>query len=46
VFFEFVLALALLEAGILLVDNIQLALTTHNFAIGTALFNRCSDFHL
>jgi len=33
------LTLALLEAGILLVDNIKLALPPHDLTIGTALFD-------
>ncbi len=40
------LSLALLKAGILFVDNVQLALSPHNLAINTALFNGCSDFHI
>lgn len=39
------LSLALLEAGILFVDNVQFALATHDLAICTSLFNGCSDFH-
>ena len=35
----------LLKAGILLVDNIQLALPPHDLAIGTTLFNGCTHFH-
>ena len=39
------LSLALLEAGILFVNHIQLALTTYNFTVDAALFDGCSYFH-
>jgi hypothetical protein len=39
------LSLSLFEAGILLVDYIQLTLSSHNLAIGTALFDGCPYFH-
>jgi hypothetical protein len=38
--------LALLEAGVLLVDHEQLALATHDFAIHAALLDGRSDFHI
>jgi len=37
--------LSLLEAGILFVDNIKTALTTHNLAVGASFFDGCSNFH-
>ena len=40
------LSLSLFEAGILFVDNIKLALTTHNLAVGTSFFDGCSNFHI
>ena len=40
------LTLALLEAGILLVDHIQLPLPPHDLTIGAALFNGCTNFHI
>ena len=39
------LSLALLEAGILFVDHIQLAFTTNDLAICTSLLDGCSYFH-
>ena len=39
------LTLALLKAGVLLVDDVELAITTHNLAIDTTLFDGCFDFH-
>jgi hypothetical protein len=39
------LSLALLEAGVLFVDDVQFALSAYDFAICTSLFNRCSHFH-
>jgi hypothetical protein len=39
IFGSFQLSLALLEAGILFVNNIQLALATNNLTICAALFN-------
>jgi hypothetical protein len=39
------LSLSLLEAGILFVNNIQLALAANDLAISTAFFNGCSYFH-
>ena len=38
-------SLPLFKAGILFVNNIQLAFSTYNFAINAALFNGCSYFH-
>ena len=35
----------MLEAGVLFVNNIKFALTTHNLAVGTSFFNGCSNFH-
>ena len=40
------LSLSLLEAGILFVDHIQLALSSHDLAICTAFLNGCSNFHI
>ena len=40
------LSLALLKAGILFVNHIQLALTTYNFTVDAALFDGCSYFHI
>jgi hypothetical protein len=40
------LSLSLLEAGILFVNNIQLAFTTNDLAINAAFFNGCSYFHI
>jgi hypothetical protein len=40
-----VLSLPLFEAGVLLVDHVQLSLSSHDFAIGAALLNGCPDFH-
>ena len=42
---KLVLALPLLKAGILLVDNIELSLPSHNLAIRTTLLNGCTNFH-
>jgi hypothetical protein len=39
------LSLALLKAGILFVDHIQLALAAHDLAIRTSFLNGCPDFH-
>jgi hypothetical protein len=39
------LSLALLEAGILFVNNIELAFSSHDLAIGATLFNGCTNFH-
>jgi len=39
------LTLTLLEARILFVDDVQLAFATNDLAIGTALFDRGSNFH-
>jgi len=39
------LSLALFKAGILFVDDIQFAFPSHNFAINTAFFNGCTNFH-
>jgi len=39
------LSLSLFKAGIFLVDYIQLAFPSHNFALGAALFNGCPYFH-
>ena len=40
------LALTLLEARVFLVDHEQLAFTTYDLAIGAALLNGCSNFHV
>jgi hypothetical protein len=37
--------LPLFETGVLLVNDIKLALPPHDLAIGTALFNGCTNFH-
>jgi len=39
------LTLPLLETGVLLVDNVKLALPPHDLAIGTTLFYGCANFH-
>jgi len=39
------LSLSLLEAGILFVDNIQLAFPANDLAINAAFLNGCSYFH-
>ena len=39
------LSLSLLEAGVLLVDYIQSPFSSYNFAICTAFFYGCPDFH-
>jgi hypothetical protein len=39
------LTLPLLKAGVLLVNNIQLALPSHDLTIGAALFDGCTNFH-
>ncbi len=39
------LTLALFETRIFLVNDIQLALSTHDFTINTAFFYGCPDFH-
>jgi hypothetical protein len=39
------LPLPLLEAGILFVNDIQLALATHDLTICTTFLDGCSDFH-
>ena len=39
------LALTLLEAGVFFVDNVELAITAHNLAIDTTLFDGGFDFH-
>jgi hypothetical protein len=39
------LSLALLEAGIFLVNNEQLALPAYDLTISAALFNGCSNLH-
>jgi hypothetical protein len=39
------LSLALFEAGILLVDDKQLAFSLHDLAINAAFFNGSSNFH-
>jgi hypothetical protein len=41
----YLLSLSLLKAGVLFVNYIKSALTTHYFTINTALFNRCSNSH-
>lgn len=40
-----VLSLALLKAGILLVNHIKAALSANNLAVNAALFDGCSNFH-
>jgi hypothetical protein len=40
-----VLTLTLLEAGILLVNHIQLTLPPHDLTIGAAFLNGCTYFH-
>ncbi len=42
---DIALSLALLKAGILFVNNIQLAFAANDLAINTAFFNGCSYFH-
>ena len=39
------LTLALLIAGVLLVDHVQSALAAHDLAVGATFFDRCSYFH-
>ena len=39
------LTLTLFEAGIFLVDDVELAITTHNLAIDATLFDGGFDFH-
>jgi hypothetical protein len=39
------LTLTLFETGVLLVDNIELALPSHNLAIRTTFLNGCTNFH-
>jgi hypothetical protein len=39
------LSLTLLELGILFVNYVQASLPPDDLAVGTALFNRCSNFH-
>lgn len=40
-----VLTLTLLKTRVLLVDDIQLPLPSHDLTIGAALFNGCTYFH-
>jgi hypothetical protein len=40
------LTLTLFEAGIFLVDDIQLAFAANDLAINTAFFNGCPHFHV
>ena len=42
---KLVLTLTLLKAGIFLVDDVELAITTHNLAIDATLFDGGFDFH-
>ena len=39
------LTLTLLKAGVFLVDDVELAITAHNFAIDATLFDGGFDFH-
>jgi hypothetical protein len=39
------LTLTLLKAGVFLVDNVELAVATHNLAVNTTLFDGGFDFH-
>ncbi len=39
------LALTLLKTRVLLVDDIQLPLPSHDLTIGAAFFDRCTYFH-
>ena len=39
------LTLTLLEAGVFLVDNVELAVATHNLAIDATLFDGGLNFH-
>ncbi|GAA3975315.1 hypothetical protein GCM10022407_21140 [Hymenobacter antarcticus] len=39
------LTLTLFEAGVFLVDDVELAITTHNLAIDATLFDGGFDFH-
>jgi hypothetical protein len=39
------LALALLKAGVLLVDHVKSSLTANDLAIGASFLDRCSNFH-
>ena len=39
------LTLTLLKAGVFLVDDVELAITTHNLAIDATLFDGGFDFH-
>lgn len=43
--FKLFLSLALLEAGVLLVDHEQFSFPLHDLAINTAFFNGSSNFH-
>ena len=40
------LALTLLKTRVLLVDDIQLSLPSHDLTIGAAFFDRCTYFHI
>jgi hypothetical protein len=40
-----ILALLLLKAGVLLVDNVQPALPPHDLTVGAAFFDGCPNFH-
>lgn len=40
-----ILALPLLETGVLFVDDIQLTLPPHDLTIDAALFDGCTNFH-
>lgn len=39
------LSLTLFKLGIFLVNNVQAAFPPDDFAVGAALFNRCSNLH-
>jgi len=39
------LALTLLEARVLLVDDVHPSFTTNNFVVGATLFHRCLNLH-
>ena len=45
-FLNVMLSLTLLELGILLVNDVQASFPPDDLAFGTALFYRCSDFHV
>ena len=41
-----ILALTLLVLGVLFVDDVKTSLAAHDLAVGSALFNRSSYFHV